>query len=117
MSTVGLFAGGALFPRCGLYDVSRRIEAGQQPAPRIRSPVGSPRRQHGAVAAGADRLELLWGARRQVFAVFFTTGMPSTTSVPALIFNPITGSSWRYTRPSAAPLFAVLVFATVVPIP
>jgi uncharacterized membrane protein len=63
-------------------------------------------------------LELLWGrASLVVFAVFFNTGMPSTTGVLQAIFNP---ENWEfvvaYMVVGAA--FATLVFAlSVVSIP
>ena len=57
-------------------------------------------------------LELLWGrASLVVFAVFFNTGMPSTTGVVQAIFNP---ENWEfviaYTVVGGA--FAAIVFAT-----
>jgi uncharacterized membrane protein len=63
-------------------------------------------------------LELLWGrASLVVFAVFFNTGMPSTTGVLQAVFNP---QNWNfvavYTLVGGA--FAALVFSTsVVSIP
>jgi uncharacterized membrane protein len=59
-------------------------------------------------------LELLWGrASLVVFAVFFNTGMPSTSSVMQAVFNP---ENWEfvaaYTIVGGA--FAVLVFSIAV---
>ena len=63
-------------------------------------------------------LELLWGrASLVVFAVFFNTGMPSTTGVMAAIFNP---QNWGFVGVYMAVggVFAALVFSTsVVSIP
>lgn len=59
-------------------------------------------------------LELLWGrASLVVFAVFFNTGMPSTTGVLQAIFNP---DNWEFVVAYAAVggAFAVLVFGTAV---
>mgnify|MGYP002755822416 FL=1 len=59
-------------------------------------------------------LELLWGrASLVVFAVFFNTGMPSTTGVVQAIFNP---ENWEFVVAYAAVggTFAILVFATAV---
>jgi hypothetical protein len=58
-------------------------------------------------------LELLWGrASLVVFAVFFNTGMPSTTGVLNAVFNP---ENWEfvavYFRGGAA-CFAALVYGT-----
>jgi uncharacterized membrane protein len=63
-------------------------------------------------------LVLLWGrASLVVFAVFFNTGMPSTTGVMAAIFNP---QNWGFVGVYLAVggVFAALVFSTsVVSIP
>jgi len=63
-------------------------------------------------------LELLWGrASLVVFAVFFNTGMPSTTGVVQAIFSP---QNWSFVAVYLAVggAFAALVFATsVVSIP
>jgi uncharacterized membrane protein len=63
-------------------------------------------------------LELLWGrASLVVFAVFFNTGMPSTTGVIEAIFNP---ENWEFIMAYAVVggAFAMLVFSTsVVSIP
>lgn len=78
------------FLAMGLYEVSRKRELGEVP-------------EMGASLMCWDQhipsmamlvlvlvvLELLWGrASLVVFAVFFNTGMPSTTGVMAAVFNP-----------------------------
>ena len=78
------------FLALGLYDVSRRHEAGQaahlgQSLVCWRSHMGS----MGMLVLVLIVLELLWGrASLVVFAVFFTTGLPSTTGVMQAVFNP-----------------------------
>jgi len=107
------------FLAMGLYEVSRRREAGLPPA-------------LGASIICWDRhvpsmamlvlvlivLELLWGrASLVVFAVFFNTGMPSTTGVVQAIFNP-QNLEFVFAYSVVGGGFAVLVFAlTVVSIP
>ena len=63
-------------------------------------------------------LELLWGrASLVVFAVFFNTGMPSTTGVLQAVFNP---QNWSFVAvyTVVGGVFAALVFSTsVVSIP
>jgi uncharacterized membrane protein len=63
-------------------------------------------------------LELLWGrASLVVFAVFFNTGMPSTTGVLQAVFNP---QNWSFLAvyTVVGGVFAALVFSTsVVSIP
>ena len=59
-------------------------------------------------------LELLWGrASLVVFAVFFNTGMPSTTGVILAVFNP---ENWEFLAVYLAVggFFAGLVYATAV---
>lgn len=107
------------FLAMGLYEVSRRREAGITPT------LGSSITCWDAHLPSMAMLilvlmvlELLWGrASLVVFAVFFNTGMPSTTGVIQAVFNP---ENWEfvaaYTVVGGA--FAVLVFATsVVSIP
>jgi uncharacterized membrane protein len=103
------------FLAMGLYDVSRRRERGEAPA-------------LGASLTCWDRhlgsmgllvlvlllLELLWGrASLVVFAVFFNTGMPTTASVLAAVFNP---SNWQFVAVYAAVggIFAALTYSTCV---
>ena len=107
------------FLAMGLYDTSRRREAGLEPALSESltcwdSHMGS----MGMLVLVLVVLELLWGrASLVVFAVFFNTGMPSTTGVLEAVFNP---QNWSfvavYTVVGGA--FAALVFSTsVVSIP
>lgn len=107
------------FLAMGLYDTSRRREAGLQSALSESltcwdSHLGS----MGMLVLVLVLLELLWGrASLVVFAVFFNTGMPSTTGVLQAVFNPQNGSFVAvYTLVGGA--FAALVFSTsVVSIP
>ena len=78
------------FLAMGLYEVSRRREQGQLP-----DLAASLTCWDGHIKSMAMLvlvllvLELLWGrASLVVFAVFFNTGMPSTTGVLEAIFNP-----------------------------
>ena len=107
------------FLAMGLYDTSRRREAGLKPQLSESltcwdSHMGS----MGMLVLVLVVLELLWGrASLVVFAVFFNTGMPSTTGVLQAVFNP---QNWNfvavYTLVGGA--FAALVFSTsVVSIP
>lgn len=107
------------FLAMGLYDTSRRREAGLKPALSESltcwdSHMGS----MGMLVLVLVVLELLWGrASLVVFAVFFNTGMPSTTGVLQAVFSP---QNWSfvavYTVVGGA--FAALVFSTsVVSIP
>jgi uncharacterized membrane protein len=103
------------FLAMGLYDVSRRREQGQVP-------------QLGASLTCWDAhlssmgmlvlvllvLELLWGrASLVVFAVFFNTAMPSTTSVMLAIFNL---ENWEFLAAYATVggAFAVIVYSIAV---
>jgi uncharacterized membrane protein len=103
----------------GLYEVSRRREQGLNPELSTSltcwdSHVGS----MGMMVLVLIVLELLWGrASLVVFAVFFNTGMPSTTGVMQAVFNP---ENWEfvaaYTIVGGA--FAALVYSiSVVSIP
>ncbi len=79
----------------GLYDVSRQREDGTKPSfvaslTCWRSHV----RSMGMLVLVLIVLELLWGrASLVVFAVFFNTGMPSTTGVMEAVFNP---QNWEF---------------------
>jgi uncharacterized membrane protein len=78
------------FLAMGLYEVSRRVEVGLQPD--LGASVtcwDSHLKSMGMLVLVLIVLELLWGrASLVVFAVFFNTGMPSTTGVIEAIFNP-----------------------------
>jgi len=103
------------FLALGLYEVSRRREQGLPPSfvssltcwlPHIRS--------MGLLVLVLIVLELLWGrASLVVFAVFFNTGMPSTTGVLQAIFNP---ENWEFVAVYLAvgSVFAALVYSTAV---
>lgn len=107
------------FLAMGLYEVSRRRESGVAPT------LGSSITCWDAHVPSMAMLilvlmvlELLWGrASLVVFAVFFNTGMPSTTGVIQAVFNP---DNWEFVAAYAVVggAFALLVFATsVVSIP
>lgn len=107
------------FLAMGLYDTSRRREAGLRPALSESltcwdSHMGS----MGMLILVLVVLELLWGrASLVVFAVFFNTGMPSTTGVLQAVFNP---QNWSFVAvyTVVGGVFAALVFSTsVVSIP
>jgi len=103
------------FLAMGLYDVSRRLERGEVPA--LSHSLTCWDRHLGSMGLLVlvlIVLELLWGrASLVVFAVFFNTGMPSTTGILQAIFNP---ENWEfvavYTAVGGA--FAVLVYCTTV---
>ena len=107
------------FLAMGLYDASRRREAGL--APRLSESLTCWDRHlasMGMLVLVLVVLELIWGrASLVVFAVFFNTGMPSTTGVLQAVFNP---QNWSFLAVYAAVggVFAALVFSTsVVSIP
>lgn len=107
------------FLAMGLYDTSRRREAGLAPA--LGESLTCWDRHMGSMGMLVlvlVVLELLWGrASLVVFAVFFNTGMPSTTGVLQAVFNP---QNWSFVAVYAVVggAFAALVFATsVVSIP
>lgn len=103
------------FMAMGLYDVSRRRQKGEAPALGASltcwdAHLGS----MGMLVLVLIVLELLWGrASLVVFAVFFNTGMPSTTGVIQAVFNP---ENWEfllaYTLVGGA--FAVITFSIAV---
>jgi uncharacterized membrane protein len=78
------------FLALGLYDVSRRREAGLTPD--LISSItcwNTHVKSMGMLVLVLIVIELLWGrASLIVFAVFFNTGMPSTTGVMEAVFNP-----------------------------
>lgn len=100
------------FLAMGLYEVSRRREAGQ--APDLASSLGcwdSHIKSMGMLVLVFIVMELLWGrASLVVFAVFFNTGMPSTTGVMQAIFNP---ENWEFVVAYGlvGGAFAMLVFS------
>lgn len=103
------------FLALGLYEVSRRRELG------IRPTLGSSLtcwdqhiRSMGMLVLVLIVLELLWGrASLVVFAVFFNTGMPSTTGVLQAIFNP-ENLEFVLVYLMVGGLFALLVYSTAV---
>lgn len=103
------------FMAMGLYEVSRRRELGIPPKLGASvtcwdSHLGS----MGLLVLVLVVLELLWGrASLVVFAVFFNTGMPSTTGVLQAVFNP---QNWEFVAAYAAVggAFAILVFSIAV---
>ncbi len=107
------------FLAMGLYDTSRRREAGL-PAALSESLTcwDSHMGSMGMLVLVLVVLELLWGrASLVVFAVFFNTGMPSTTGVMQAVFNP---HNWSFVAvyTVVGGVFATLVFSTsVVSIP
>ncbi len=107
------------FLAMGLYEVSRRREQGL--APELGTSLtcwDSHMRSMGMLVLVLIVLELLWGrASLVVFAVFFNTGMPSTTGVLNAVFNP---ENWEFIAVYlvVGGVFAALVFScTVVSIP
>ncbi len=99
----------------GLYEVSRRREQGL--TPELASSLTCWRthiRSLGLLVLVLTVLELLWGRTSLVvFAVFFNTGMPSTTGVIKAVFNP---DNWEFLAVYlvVGGVFATLVFATCV---
>lgn len=103
------------FLAMGLYEVSRRREAGLKPELSVSLTCWDAHtRSMGMLVLVLIVLELLWGrASLVVFAVFFNTAMPSTTGVIQAIFNP---ENWEFVAVYLAVggLFAALVFSTAV---
>jgi uncharacterized membrane protein len=107
------------FLAMGLYEVSRRREAGLKPDLASSLTCWDTRlRSVGLLVLVLIVLELIWGrASLVVFAVFFNTGMPSTTGVVNAVFNP---QNWEFVAIYLAVggAFAGLVYAiSVVSIP
>jgi uncharacterized membrane protein len=107
------------FLALGLYEVSRRRERGlAQSWLASLTCWRSHLRSMGMLVLVLIVLELLWGrASLVVFAVFFNTGMPSTTGVMQAVFNP---DNWEFLAVYlvVGGAFAALVFAvSVVSIP
>ena len=103
------------FLAMGLYDVSRRREQGERPTLAASLMCWDAHlRSMSMLVLVLIVLELLWGrASLVVFAVFFNTGMPSTTGVVQAIFNP---ENWEFVIVylMIGGLFAALVFSTAV---
>ena len=103
------------FLAMGLYDVSRRREQGQ--AADLASSLGcwsSHMRSLSMLVLVLIVLELLWGrASLVVFAVFFNTGMPSTTGVLQALFDP---RNWQFVAvyTLVGSVFAAIVYSTTV---
>ena len=103
------------FLAMGLYEVSRRRESGL--VPDLGSSLtcwSSHVRSMGLLLLVLIVVELLWGrASLVIFAVFFNTGMPSTTGVMQAVFNP---ENWEFVAAYAVvgSAFAVLVFSVAV---
>ena len=107
------------FLAMGLYEVSRRRELGQRPDLGSSLTCWDPHLKSMAMLVLVLLvLELLWGrASLVVFAVFFNTGMPSTTGVVQAIFNP-DNLEFLIVYLAVGGVFAGLVFAlSVVSIP
>jgi uncharacterized membrane protein len=103
------------FLAMGLYEASRRREQG---LPQSLGASLTCWDKHlgsmGILVLVLMLLELLWGrASLVVFAVFFNTGMPSTTSVLRAVFNP---QNWQFIAvyTVVGGVFAGLVFSTCV---
>ena len=107
------------FLALGLYEVSRRREAGLPPS-LVASLTCWDRRlgSMGLLVLVLIVLELIWGrASLVVFAVFFNTGMPSTTGVLQAVFHP---QNWEFllVYSLVGGVFAALVYGcSVVAIP
>lgn len=107
------------FLAMGLYEASRRCEIGEKPSlPASLTCWGGHLKSMALLVLVLLVLELLWGrASLVVFAVFFNTGMPSTTGVIEAVFNPA-NLEFLLVYLAVGGVFAALVFATsVVSIP
>lgn len=107
------------FLAMGLYDTSRRLERGQSPD--LGQSITCWDKQLGSMGMLVFVLivlELLWGrASLVVFAVFFNTGMPSTTGVLQAVFSL---QNWEFllAYTVVGGIFAAVVFgSTVVALP
>jgi uncharacterized membrane protein len=103
------------FLAMGLYEVSRRRERGI--VPELSASLTCWDAHLGSMSMLVLVLivmELIWGrASLVVFAVFFNTGMPSTTGVVQAVFNP---ENWEFLLVylMVGSAFAALVFAVAV---
>ncbi len=103
------------FLAMGLYEVSRRREQCEQPTLGASATCWEPHlRSMALLVLVLIVLELLWGrASLVVFAVFFNTGMPSTTGVMQAIFN-LDNLDFILVYLLVGGLFALLVYSTAV---
>ena len=103
------------FLAMGLYEVSRRRERGLQPELSASLTCWDKHlRSMGMLVLVLIVLELLWGrASLVVFAVFFSTGMPSTAGVLQAIFNP-ENLEFVLVYLAVGGVFALLVYSTAV---
>ncbi len=103
------------FLAMGLYEVSRRLDAGLKPELAVSLTCWDRHiRSMGMLILVLIVLELLWGrASLVVFAVFFNTGMPSTTGVIEAVFNP-ENIEFLMVYAAVGGIFAALVFSTAV---
>ena len=103
------------FLAMGLYEVSRRREQGLKPELGASLTCWDRHiRSMGMLVVVLVVLELIWGrASLVVFAVFFNTGMPSTTGVLNAVFNL---ENWQFVivYMAVGGMFALLVFSTAV---
>lgn len=103
------------FLAMGLYEVSRRREQGLKPQLGVSLTCWDNHlRSMSMLVLVLMVIELLWGrASLVVFAVFFNTGMPSTTGVIEAIFNP-ENLDFVLVYTAVGGAFAGLVFSTAV---
>ncbi len=103
------------FLALGLYEVSRRRQHGLVPTLGASLTCWQPHlRSMGTLVIVLVVLELLWGrASLVVFAVFFNTGLPSTTGVVNAVFN-ADNLEFVAAYLVVGGVFAALVFATSV---
>lgn len=103
------------FLAMGLYEVSRRRELGERPELSASLTCWDKHiRSMAMLVLVLIVLELLWGrASLVVFAVFFNTGMPSTTGVLQAIFNP-DNIEFVLVYLAVGGVFALLVYSTAV---
>lgn len=103
------------FMAMGLYEVSRRKERGETcELSHSLTCWDSHIRSMAMLILVLMVLELLWGrASLVVFAVFFNTGMPSTTGVVEAIFNP-ENLEFVFVYITIGSVFAALVYALAV---
>ncbi len=107
------------FLAMGLYDVSRKRERSERPEMAASLMCWERHlRSMAMLVLVLMVLELLWGrASLVVFAVFFSTGMPSTTGVIEAVFNP-QNIEFILVYLAVGGVFAALVYAlSVVSIP